>query len=116
MKYDEFKDIFMNVLNKYAPIKEKTIRGNNAPFMNKPLPKAFMERSRLKNNYNKFPTEENHLNYKKQRNYCVNLLKQEKKRYYNNLDIKFLKITKSSGKQSDLFSLINKKIYKRISY
>ena len=65
MKYDEFKDIFMNVLNKYAPIKEKTIRGNNAPFMNKPLSKAFMERSRLKNKYNKFPTEENHLNYKK---------------------------------------------------
>ena len=33
MKYDEFKDTFMNVLNKYAPIKEKTIRGNNAPFI-----------------------------------------------------------------------------------
>ena len=38
----------MNVLNKYAPIKEKIIRGNNAPFMNKALSKAFMERSRLK--------------------------------------------------------------------
>ena len=60
MKYDEFKDIFMNVLNKYSPIKEKTVRGNNAPFMSK----TFMVRSRLKNKYNEFPTEENHLNYK----------------------------------------------------
>ena len=66
MKYDEFKDTFMNVLNKYAPIKEKNIiRDNNAPFMNKSLSKAFMERSRLKNKYNEFPTEENHLKYKK---------------------------------------------------
>ena len=91
MNYDEFKDTFMNVLNKYAPIKEKIIRGNNAPFMNKALSKAFMERSRLKNKYNEFPREENHLNYKKQRNYCVNLLKQEKKKYYSNLDITVFK-------------------------
>lgn len=35
MKYDEFKNVFMEVLNRHAPIKEKTIRGNNAPFMNK---------------------------------------------------------------------------------
>ena len=27
-------------------------------------------------------------NYKKQRNYCVKLLKTEKKNYYNNLDTK----------------------------
>ena len=34
MEYDQFKDIFMNTLNKYAPIKSKIIRGNNGPFMN----------------------------------------------------------------------------------
>ena len=65
MDYEEFKDIFMNVLNKYAPINETIIRGNTAPFMNKTLSKAFMVRSRLKNKYNEFPTEENHLNHKK---------------------------------------------------
>ena len=42
--------ILMNVLNKYAPIKEKTVRGNNAPFMNRSLSLAFMERRRLKTN------------------------------------------------------------------
>ena len=86
MSYDDFKEIFMKVLNLYAPMKKKIVRGNNAPFMNKNLLKAFMHRSKLKNKYNKNPTEPNKLLYKKQRNICVNLLKKEKKKYYNNLD------------------------------
>ena len=60
MKYEQFKAIFMSILKKYAPIKSKTIRGNNRPFMNKTL-----ERRRLKNRYNKFPTEENYTIFKK---------------------------------------------------
>ena len=98
MKYDEFKNVFMNVLNRHAPMKEKIIRGNNAPFMNKTLSKAFMIRSRLKNVYNKFPTEENKVLYKKQRNYCTNLLKRVKKDYYNNLDTNTFKDNKQFWK------------------
>ena len=37
--------------------------------------------------YNKYPTEENKSHYNKQRNFCVNLLRKQKKYYYNNLDI-----------------------------
>ena len=48
INYHTFRDIFMNVLDNYAPSNKKTIRGNTAPFMNKTLPKAFMKRSRLK--------------------------------------------------------------------
>ena len=69
-------------------MKKKLLRGNNAPFMNKYLSKPIMHRSKLKNRYNKNPTEINNLSYKKQRNFCVNLLKKEKKKYYNNLDLK----------------------------
>ena len=86
MNYDKFKKLFLTVLNNHAPQKEKLIRGNNAPFMNKILSKAFMKRSKLKNKYNKFPTEENKSFYNKQRNFCVNLLRKEKRNYYNNLD------------------------------
>ena len=57
MKYDVFKNIFMNALNRHDPIKEKMIRGNNAPFMNKTLSKSIMTRSQLKNKYHKSPTE-----------------------------------------------------------
>ena len=69
----------MHVLNKYTPVKEKLVRGNNAPFMNKTLSKAFLIRSKLKNIYNKFPNRANELLFKKQRNYCVNPLKSEKR-------------------------------------
>ena len=55
--------------------------------MNKTLSKAFMYRSRLKNSFNKNPSEANKANYKKQRNCCVSLLKREKKKYYNKLDV-----------------------------
>ena len=82
MTYDSFKETFMNSLNKQAPMKEKFIRGNQAPLMNKTLSKAFIQRAKLKNRYNKIPTELNHLHFKKQRNYCVNLLKRVKKEYY----------------------------------
>ena len=56
--------------------------------MNKILSKAFMHRSRLKNVYHKNPSEGNKASYNKYRNYCVSLLKKEKKKYYNNLDLK----------------------------
>ena len=85
MSYDDFTEIFMEVLNLYAPMKKKTVRGNNAPFMNRNLSKSFMHRSKQKNKYNKNPTEPNKLLYKKQRNISVNLLKTEKK---NNLDLR----------------------------
>ena len=51
------------------------------------LSKAIMRRSKLKNKFNKNPTDENKSNYKKQGNLCVKLLRQEKKKFYNNLDL-----------------------------
>ena len=45
--------------------------GNNAPFMNKTLSKAFMHRSKSKNQFNKNTTEETKKNHHKQINYCV---------------------------------------------
>ena len=95
MSYDKFKVIFMATLDWHAPLKKKMIRGNNAPFMNKTLSKAFMYRSKLKNDFNKSPTEENNALYKKQRNYCVNLLRKEKKEYYNSLDLKIFEDSKT---------------------
>ena len=49
--YQTFENIFMNLLNKNAKVKQKYIRANNAPFMTKTLSKAIMIRSRLKNRF-----------------------------------------------------------------
>ena len=113
MTYDDFHKVFMKILNLHAPIKQKVIRGNNQPFMNKVLSTSFMHRSKLKNVYNKDPTELNKINYKKQRNYCVGLLAREKRKYYNNLDLKILDDNKQFWKNiKPLFS--NKQLYKII--
>ena len=88
LRLEDFKNVLMEILNTYAPPKKKVVRGNNAPFMNKILSKEFMHRSKLKNQYYKNPTKENRTAYKKHRNFCVSLLRKEKKKYYNNLDIK----------------------------
>ena len=86
--YDTFETTFKDILDKHAPIKAKIVRANNAPFMNKKLSKAIMNRSRLKNKFLKEPNKANENRYKKQRNYCVNLTRSVKKEYYSNLDIK----------------------------
>ena len=67
MEYENFHDIFMTVLDSHAPTKKRIVRGNNQPFMNKVLSKAFMQRSKLKKLYNKYPTEVNEI-------YIINIL------------------------------------------
>ena len=44
-----------------------------------------MQRSGLCNKYNKFNTESNKKAYKKQRNYCLSLLRKEKRCFFNNM-------------------------------
>ena len=85
---NDFQNIFKSTWESHAPLKKKVVRGNNAPFMNRTLSKAFMHISRLKNRYHKFLTEGNRNSFKRYRNFCVSLLKKEKRNYYNNLDIK----------------------------
>ena len=80
----------MEVVNRHAPLKEKFLRANNAPFMNKALSKAVMNRSRLHNKFLKKPTLDNKRNYNKQRNYCTGLFRKEKRNYFNNLDTKLI--------------------------
>ena len=53
--------------------------------MNKILRKAIYTRSRLKNRYNKNPTDDNKIQYKKQRNECVNLRKKAIKTYFKDI-------------------------------
>ena len=90
MRYDDFKDIFMSTLDYHAPERKKTVRGNQAPFVSKKLSNTIMHRSKLKNRYNKIPNELNKNSYKRQRNFCVNLLRKEKKKFYETLDLNVL--------------------------
>ena len=80
----------------------KYVRANEAPFMNRTIKKAIMKRSRLRNKFIKNPSEENNLNYKKQRNFCVTLLRNEKKISLKVLIPKKLLTTKRFGRPQNL--------------
>ena len=51
MEYQHFVNIFIEILNKHAPIKQKYLRANQGIFMTKGLHKAIMKRSRITNNF-----------------------------------------------------------------
>ncbi len=88
--YDTLDAIVLSVLNKHAPMKKKSVRANDGPFMTKALRKAIMKRSCLRNRFNKNRTDDNKKAFKKQRNLCVRLLREAKRDYYANSDLKSL--------------------------
>ena len=56
--------------------------------MSKQLRKEIMARTRLLNKYWKDNSARNLFAYKRQRNFCVKLLRKSKKNFYNNLNVK----------------------------
>ena len=68
-------------------MKIKYLRANQGKFMTKSLHKAIMKRSRLRNKFLRDRREMSRKEYKKQRKFCVNLLKKAKKDHFANLDV-----------------------------
>ena len=93
--YTKLTNILYNTLEKNAPLKSKTVRGNQAPFINKELSKAIMEKSRLRNKHLKYPSTENFFAYKNIKNKCNNLLKLPKKKYVKDISYKGAATSKS---------------------
>ena len=63
--YSSLENVFIDVLNRHALIKNKVIRANHARYVTKALRKAIMKRSRLEKIYLKKRTQESFKNYKK---------------------------------------------------
>ena len=53
--YTKISEIFSEVLNYHASLKQKSVRGNHAPFMASELSKAVLPKSKVKNSYVKWP-------------------------------------------------------------
>ena len=83
-----FMKTVFRIFIKHAPIKRKYFRVIEAPFMTKDLHKAIMNRSKLRSKFLKSRKLSDRKNYISQRNICKNLLKNTKRTYFNNLDIK----------------------------
>ena len=100
--FSKLTEILSETLNKHAPIKSKTVRGNQAPFMNRVISKNIMNKSRIKNKYLKWPSRENYLAYKRIKNKCNNLLKISKKFIFKSTLGKVLPQVNNFGIQSNL--------------
>ena len=83
--YGQFLPTFEKILDKHAPIKRRKIRGNQKPFMNKPLRQAIMRRSKVLNTFQKTKLSADWEKYCKQRNYCLKLHNKARKTYFNNM-------------------------------
>ena len=88
INYSLLENIFLQVVNAHTPVKKKIQRYNNNPSMTKQPRKAIMHRSGLKNIFNKNRTPKTRASYKKQLNFCVNLLRKTKKEYFENINVK----------------------------
>ena len=77
-----FTKAFRLVLDKHAPLKVKKVRGNLGPFMTKELSKAIMNKSKIRNRYQKWPSRENVLTLKETKKFCNKLTKSIKKTYF----------------------------------
>ena len=91
-------NVFSNIANKPAPLKNKILRRNDAPFMNKGLRMAIYTRSRLRNRYFKNPTKENETSYKKQLNKCVSFRKKSITQHFSKITIKGIMTNKQFWK------------------
>ena len=85
-----FHNVCIEVLEKYAPETRKYIRANKAIFMDSKLNHAIMLHSKLRNKFLKRRSNKCREAYKKQRNLCVSLLRQNKIDYFETLDIKYV--------------------------
>ena len=73
--------------------------------MDKELTQAIMIRSKLRNKFLKFKTEENRFAYAKQPNCFSKLLKERKRQYFENLNLSSITDNKFFWKQDLHFSL-----------
>ena len=81
--YNKLTQIFSEILDYHAPVKQKVVRGNQSPFVTKDLSKAkWWIKSKPKNQYVKWPSRENYLAFIKAKNNRTPINKKVKKDYF----------------------------------
>ena len=88
--FDDVDDIYWahevlltDVLNEHAPIKEKTVKTKQTPFMNSKLRKAIFKKSMSFNKYKTWRTPANWEAYRMQRNLCTKLKRLSIRHYFS---------------------------------
>ena len=78
MEFQHFLNLFTEILSKPVPMMRNDLRAN----VTKDLRKAKLNRSRLRSKFLRHKTEILQKEYKKQQNFCSNLLRKAKKDHF----------------------------------
>ena len=81
--YWAHESLLTDVLDEHAPVKEKSVRTKQCPFMNAKLRKASLKKAQLFNKYNKYRTAANWEAYRQQRNLTTKLKRHSVRTYFN---------------------------------
>ena len=73
------KALLIIYFKKHSPIKKRHVWANQASFMNSKIHKEALRRIRFRNKFIDSKTDADRITYKKQRNYCLSLIRKEKK-------------------------------------
>ena len=73
--------LYSDILNEHAPLKTKTIKKKQSPYMNSEWRKAIHKKHQLFNRYWKVKSQSNWHQYRKQRNLCTKLRKSSMRDY-----------------------------------
>ena len=98
LEFDLFKEALHEAFQRDAPIKQRYVCANQAPFINKTINEEIMERSRLRNKFLRTKSDIDKKAYNKQRNLCVSLIRREKKNFYNNISTRDITYNKTFWK------------------
>ena len=109
------KKVFLDVLNKPAPLKKKVVRVNHASDITKTFKKTIMKQSYLERVYFRKETPDSLIKLKKQKNYCSRLYKKERKKYFESLNPKRISDNKSFWKNIQPFFSEKRKISNKIT-
>jgi hypothetical protein len=72
-----------DVIDEHAPVKQKTLKKPQLPYMNGPLRKAINVKAMLRRKYDRFKDRKSWLKYKAQRNHVNSLKRQSVTKYFN---------------------------------
>ena len=83
----KWKELFLTVANKHAPIKSGRVRNKNSPWINSEIRKLIIERDCLKKQAIKTGNRDDWIKFKKVKNKTNRIIKETKANYYkSNID------------------------------
>lgn len=96
-----WKEKFLSIVNKHAPIKKKRIRNKRSPWLNKDICKLLFDRDKLKSTAIRSGDSQDWASYKRSKNIVTNKIKKAKSKYYHD------QLKDNSNNPSETWKILN---------